>query len=77
MSALMMCLGFTAIAAAVMPQFLLMIFVGVGMIVFFALQYFAWARWLYPIVVRKERQREDAEARRLKDASSESACGDN
>jgi fatty acid desaturase len=70
---LMMCLCFTAIAAAVMPQFLLMIIVGIGMILFFALQYFAWAWWLYPIVVRKEQQHEEAAAQRQKASSSEAA----
>jgi fatty acid desaturase len=69
----MMCLSFTAMAAAVMPQFLLMIVVGMGMILFFAVQYFAWAWWLYPIVLRKEQQQQEAESQRQIASPSEAA----
>jgi len=51
-------LAFIGMAAVVMPQFLLMILVGSGMLLFFAVQYFVWGRWLYPLVVRQEQQRE-------------------
>lgn len=58
MAVLMVSLGFLAMAAAVMPQFLLMVLVGLGMVLFFAVQYFAWARWLYPRLVRAEQERQ-------------------
>lgn len=58
MVVLMGSLGFLAMAAAVMPQFLLMVLVGLGMVLFFAVQYFAWARWLYPRLVRAEQERQ-------------------
>lgn len=51
-------LAFIGMAAVVMPQFLLMMLVGIGMVVFFAAQYFVWGRWLYPLVLRQEQQKE-------------------
>lgn len=59
-------LAFIGMAAVVMPQFLLMVLVGIGMVLFFAAQYFIWGRWLYPLVVRQEQQREQ----RLQEAAA-------
>ena len=55
-------LAFIGMAAVVMPQFLLMILVGIDMVLFFAAQYFVWGRWLYPMVLRQEQQREQQQA---------------
>jgi hypothetical protein len=41
-------LAFIGMAAVVMPQFLLMILVGSGMLLFFAAQYFVWATLAVP-----------------------------
>jgi hypothetical protein len=46
--------AFVALVAVVIPGVLLMVVAGLGMVVFFVLQYFLWARWLYPIVIRME-----------------------
>lgn len=46
--------AFVALVAVVIPGVLLMVAAGLGMVVFFVLQYFLWARWLYPIVMRME-----------------------
>lgn len=46
--------AFVALVAVVIPGVLLMVVAGMGMIMFFVLQYFLWARWLYPIVIRME-----------------------
>ena len=46
--------AFTGLAAVVIPGVLLMVLAGFGMLLFFVLQYFLWARWLYPIVMQKE-----------------------
>jgi fatty acid desaturase len=46
--------AFVALVAVVIPGVLLMVVAGMGMIVFFVLQYFLWARWLYPIVMKME-----------------------
>lgn len=42
--------GFVGLVSMVLPQFLFVIVCGLGVIIFFAAQYFLWARWLYPIV---------------------------
>ncbi len=46
--------AFVALVAVVIPGVLLMVVAGLGMVVFFVLQYFLWARWLYPIVIKME-----------------------
>lgn len=46
--------AFTGLAAVVIPGVLLMVLAGFGMLLFFVLQYFLWARWLYPIVMKME-----------------------
>jgi fatty acid desaturase len=46
--------AFTGLAAVVIPGVLLMVLAGFGMLIFFALQYFLWAKWLYPIVMKME-----------------------
>ena len=46
--------AFTGLAAVVIPSVLLMVLAGFGMLIFFVLQYFLWARWLYPIVMKME-----------------------
>ena len=46
--------AFVALVAVVIPGVLLMVVAGLGMVVFFVLQYFLWARWLYPIVMKME-----------------------
>ncbi len=46
--------AFTGLAAVVIPGVLLMVLAGFGMLIFFALQYFLWAKWLYPIVMKRE-----------------------
>lgn len=49
-----LCAAFVALVAVVIPGVLLMVVAGLGMVVFFVLQYFLWARWLYPIVMKME-----------------------
>lgn len=46
--------AFVGLTAVVIPGVLLMVAAGFGMLMFFVLQYFLWARWLYPIVRRME-----------------------
>ena len=46
--------AFVALVAVVIPGVLLMVVAGLGMVVFFVLQYSLWARWLYPIVIKME-----------------------
>lgn len=50
----MMTMCFVAIVAAVLPQVLFMVMTGAGLVLFFVAQYFLWARWMYPIVVKME-----------------------
>ena len=60
----MMTMCFVAIVAAVLPQVLFMVVTGAGLVLFFVAQYFLWARWMYPIVVRMEQDAErDAASR--------------
>jgi hypothetical protein len=54
MVACMLAISFIAIVAAVLPQVLFMVATGAGLVLFFVAQYFVWARWMYPIVVRME-----------------------
>ena len=42
--------GFIGLVSMVLPQFLFVIACGFGLVLFFAGQYFLWARWLFPIV---------------------------
>jgi hypothetical protein len=46
--------AFVGLAAVVIPGILLMVLSGFGMLIFFVLQYFLWAKWLYPIVLKME-----------------------
>ena len=46
--------AFTGLAAVVIPGVLLMVLASFGLLVFFVLQYFLWAKWLYPIVMKME-----------------------
>ena len=46
--------AFVALVAVVIPGVLLMVVAGLGMVMFFVLQYFLRARWLYPIVMKME-----------------------
>ena len=46
--------AFVALTAAIIPGVLLMVVAGFGLFLFFVLQYFLWAKWLYPIVMRME-----------------------
>ncbi|MEJ7593882.1 MAG: hypothetical protein WKF77_20275 [Planctomycetaceae bacterium] len=46
--------AFVGLAAVVIPGVLLMVLAGLGMLMFFVLQYFLWAKWLYPIVMKME-----------------------
>ena len=48
--------AFVGLAAVVIPGILLMVVAGFGLLLFFVLQYFLWAKWLYPVVVRLERE---------------------
>ena len=48
--------AFVGLAAVVIPGILLMVVAGFGLLLFFVLQYFLWAKWLYPVVVRMERE---------------------
>lgn len=50
----MLVAGFTGLAAVVLPGFPLMLMTGAALLLFFAAQYFLWARWLFPIVQRWE-----------------------
>ena len=55
--------AFVALAAVVIPGVVLMVLAGFGLFLFFVLQYFLWARWLYPIVMKMEASSMDDEAR--------------
>jgi hypothetical protein len=57
-----LCTGFVALVAVVIPGALLMVVAGAGLMLMFAAQYFLWARWMFPIVQRMERDRELREA---------------
>ena len=46
--------AFVGLAAIVIPSVLRMVLAGFCMLVFMVLQYFLWAKWLYPIVMRME-----------------------
>ena len=46
--------GFIGLAAIVIPGVLLMVLAGFCMLMFLVLQYFLWAKWLYPVVMRME-----------------------
>lgn len=48
--------AFVGLVAVVIPGILLMVVAGFGLLLFFVLQYFLWAKWLYPVVVRLERE---------------------
>ncbi len=58
MVAMTLALGFIGMVAVVIPGVLLMVLGGFGLLVMFVAQYFLWARWLFPIVQRMERERE-------------------
>ena len=49
-----LCVAFVALTAVIIPGVLLMVVAGFGLFLFFVLQYFLWAKWLYPIVMRME-----------------------
>ena len=61
MVAMTLTLGFIGIVAVVIPGVLLMVLAGFGLLMMFVAQYFLWARWLFPIVQRMEREKEAAE----------------
>ena len=46
--------AFVGLTAVIIPGVLLMVVAGFGMVLLFVLQYFLWAKWLYPIVLRIE-----------------------
>jgi hypothetical protein len=56
MVALLLSMGFIGLVAVVLPGVLLMLLAGFGMLLFFVAQYFLWARWMFPIVQRWERE---------------------
>ena len=58
MVAMTLALGFIGMVAVVIPGVLLMVLGGFGLLMMFVAQYFLWARWLFPIVQRMERERE-------------------
>ena len=62
MVAMTLALGFIGIVAVVIPGVLLMVLAGFGLLIMFVAQYFLWARWLFPIVQRMERESEAAAA---------------
>ena len=49
--------GFIGMAAVVLPGVLLMLVSGAALLLFFVAQYFLWARWMFPIVQRWEREK--------------------
>jgi hypothetical protein len=53
--------AFLAMMAAIIPQLMLVVLVAAGGIAFLALQYFAWARWLYPLVVKLDQQKKNVD----------------
>ncbi|MBC7965463.1 MAG: hypothetical protein H7Z17_05990 [Fuerstia sp.] len=46
--------AFVGLTAVIIPGVLLMVVAGFGMVLLFVLQYFLWAKWLYPIVIKME-----------------------
>jgi hypothetical protein len=61
MTALVLAAGFIALVAVVIPGVLLMVVAGFGLLLLFVAQYFLWARWMFPIVQRWEKEKSDAE----------------
>ena len=61
MTALVLAAGFIALIAVVIPGVLLMVVAGFGLLLLFVAQYFLWARWMFPIVQRWEKEKSDAE----------------
>ena len=61
MTAFVLTAGFVALVAVVIPGVLLMVVAGFGLLLLFVAQYFLWARWMFPIVQRWEREKSDAE----------------
>ena len=61
MTAFVLTAGFVALVAVVSPGVLLMVVAGFGLLLLFVAQYFLWARWMFPIVQRWEREKSDAE----------------
>lgn len=57
----LMSAGLIGIVAVIIPGVLLMVIAGFGLVLTFTAQYFLWARWLYPIVVRMERERTETD----------------
>ena len=49
--------GFVGMAAVVLPGVLLMVVAGFGLTIMFVAQYFLWAKWLFPVVQRWEREK--------------------
>ncbi len=52
--------AFIGLTAVVIPGVLLMVVAGAGLVLLFVVQYFLWARWMYPIVQKWEQDKEDA-----------------
>ena len=59
MVAFVLAASFLGIMAVVLPGVLLMVLAGLGLLLAFVAQYFLWARWMFPIVQRWEREKED------------------
>jgi fatty acid desaturase len=51
--------AFIGLTAVVIPGVLLMVVAGAGLVLLFVVQYFLWARWMYPIVRKWEQDKED------------------
>ncbi len=51
--------GLIAMTAVVIPGVLLMVVGGFALLLTFVAQYFLWARWMFPIVQRWEREKEN------------------
>jgi VIT1/CCC1 family predicted Fe2+/Mn2+ transporter len=58
--------GLIAMTAVVIPGVLLMVVGGFALLLTFVAQYFLWARWMFPIVQRWEREKENRLAEGVK-----------
>lgn len=54
----------TGLIAVVLPDVLLMVIAGFGLLLTFVAQYFLWARWLFPIVQRLEQKKEEKKVKK-------------
>lgn len=68
MVGLLLAAAFIGMVAVIIPSILLMVVAGFGLMLLFVAQYFLWAKWMFPVVQRLEREKDETE--RLRKAST-------